>query len=593
MKKIIYGLLLFPSLLKAQGTEFAFLETNNIRARTDYLGRLFNDESLNTAGFEVPAGSGNNTIYISGLWMGGYRNNSLKCSAQSFQDGDFQQGPVMDASWYNSQLATWQRVWKITKNDLEYHQQNFTNPGYVMPEAIENWPAHGDVSKGQAYYLAPFWDVNANGIYDPGNGDYPKIKGDDAIYMIFNDDKLHLVTGGSPYKMEIHAMLYAFECSDYNVLNNTVFVEYKIINRSNYNYTDNYIGMWTDFDIGCSNDDFIASDVQRSMFYGYNGDGTDGACSGSPGFGDYVPMTGVVFLDGPKQIADGIDNPLTNNVQYAVNNNGIVYSGTGNGFGDGVVDNERLNMRHFMYYFRDDVTPLPAQGEPSNANDFYRYIKGIWQDNTPVYYGGSGHQTSPGAIQNGLLEYGYMFPGSSDPLYWGSDGVPFVTSPWSEISEGNVPADRRGVGSTGPFNFNPGETITIQFAFVYAASSTPNDSLSALPVLQQRADALHTWYNLNGTPCGGSFGLSAEEVEPDVDVSVFPNPASEFIMIQYPENFSPEITLSDISGREILFSQEKISSSQLRISLSEISAGSYFIVLRSGETTMMKKIIKQ
>ncbi|MBK8414466.1 MAG: hypothetical protein IPL22_08125 [Bacteroidetes bacterium] len=35
--------------------------------------------------------------------------------------------------------------------------------------------------------LAPFADFNSNGIYDPQNGDYPYILGDESIYSIFND----------------------------------------------------------------------------------------------------------------------------------------------------------------------------------------------------------------------------------------------------------------------------------------------------------------------------------------------------------------------------------------------------------------------
>lgn len=71
-----------------------------------------------------------------------------------------------------------------------YHQNNRASSGYQPIEVIANWPAHGDVSKGQAYYLAPFVDNNNDGDYNPLDGDYPKIKGQQAIYYIYNDNKM-------------------------------------------------------------------------------------------------------------------------------------------------------------------------------------------------------------------------------------------------------------------------------------------------------------------------------------------------------------------------------------------------------------------
>ena len=45
----------------------------------------------------------------------------------------------------------------------------------------------GDTSLGQAPYLAPFVDVDYDGLYNPALGDYPDVMGDQAIFFIFND----------------------------------------------------------------------------------------------------------------------------------------------------------------------------------------------------------------------------------------------------------------------------------------------------------------------------------------------------------------------------------------------------------------------
>ena len=50
--------------------------------------------------------------------------------------------------------------------------------------------------------------------------------------------------------LEIHGMVYAFDAPDDEALNNTVFFNYKIFNRSQKDYHDTYIAVWDDMDIG-------------------------------------------------------------------------------------------------------------------------------------------------------------------------------------------------------------------------------------------------------------------------------------------------------------------------------------------------------
>jgi hypothetical protein len=45
-------------------------------------------------------------------------------------------------------------------------------------------------------------------------------------------------------------MAYAFNNSIDSALNNTIFINYRIYNRSQNNYDSLYIGSFTDFDIG-------------------------------------------------------------------------------------------------------------------------------------------------------------------------------------------------------------------------------------------------------------------------------------------------------------------------------------------------------
>ncbi len=133
--------------------------------------------------------------------------------------------------------------------------------GYQPIENIKNWPAHGNVSIGQENQMAPFYDANANGIYDPQNGDYPVIHGDQALYMVYNDEMTnHTETGGSKIGVEIHGMPYAFDCPGDSIFNQSLLFHYDIINRSDTSYHDFYLGLFVDFDLGNPSDNYSGSD---------------------------------------------------------------------------------------------------------------------------------------------------------------------------------------------------------------------------------------------------------------------------------------------------------------------------------------------
>ena len=80
------------------------------------------------------------------------------------------------------------------------------------------------------------------------------------------------------------------------------------------------------------------------MGYSYNADAVDndGVMDSPIGAN---PAIGVDFFEGPYQDNDGLDNPLTTDIPQAIRDKGIPYSGLGIGYGDGVIDNERLDEK--------------------------------------------------------------------------------------------------------------------------------------------------------------------------------------------------------------------------------------------------------
>jgi hypothetical protein len=195
IKKLLFisALVIYFSELFSQQA-FGELNANNIRCSVTSTGDLFNRFGQDEiAGFEVPAGSDLRTIYAANLWVGGLSpDQQLKLAAETYQANgqDWFPGPLTNdgnATITDEIEAAYDHVWMANSTDVYQHLLYFQTleeggqeavddlfpDGYVIPSWFFEWPAHGDVALGLDYFLAPFMDVNGNGLYDPHNGDYP------------------------------------------------------------------------------------------------------------------------------------------------------------------------------------------------------------------------------------------------------------------------------------------------------------------------------------------------------------------------------------------------------------------------------------
>lgn len=524
----------------APGTGSTYLELNNVRALIHTGGDMWWDLQ-GAAKYEIPKGSGKTALFAGSIWIGGTDvNGQLKIAAMKFrQTGiDYWPGPLITSgeaqasvtpdvcsaydrhfSIEKSKVAEF-RAW--TKADAVTRASDFA--GYQIPGEIMNWPAHGP-SGGYDIYLAPFYDNNNDGSYNPYDGDYPyfdldnnipcgttrelrtpRLYGDQSLWWVYNDrGNLHTETNGDAIGFEIRAQAFAFATND--ELNNMTFYNYALINRSTYTLKETYFGVWTDADLGDAADDFVGCDVNRGLGYIYNGRSVDG--TGQPqaygGPNPPPPALGIDFFEGPYKDADGIDdlsswdnNGLincangyrlnrTSGVKYLVGA-GDILNGNINGlnFGDSVVDNERWGMRRFIYFNNDD-SPL---GDPKTAVQHYQYLRGYWRDGTHLVFGGTGHAES-GTFTD------FMFPGITDPCNWGTAGnpPPAPTNPllgWCEKGEGNPYGDRRLVQSAGPFTLEPGAVndITTGAVWARAASGDEYESVKLVQTADDKAQKL-------------------------------------------------------------------------------------------------------
>lgn len=361
MKKLYYTLAALASFqmsLNAQVYSTAILDGNNVEANVNNGGIFFNDVVNQSPGFEYPKGSEKHLIYANTFWFGTEDNSgNKKLAAQLYNwGGDFFPGPLVPfAATANIEPGFVSKIHQVTKSEIQDHIDNYADPSYVIPSSIANWPAHGDVSQGFDFYLAPFVDVNNDGMYFPEEGDYPLIRGDFATYMILNDKKDVHASGGDPLGVECHFMFYQYNTTDY--LNNTVFLNIKVINRSAIDYPEFKVGCFLDPDIGNSTDDAVGCDTNQRVMYAYNFPNNDDIYGANP------PAIGVVNLNQSMDV-----------------------------FG----------------YFSDDIAEMTL---PNTASDFHGFLDGNWKDGTPFTLGGNGY--------GGNTNTKYLFSGNPNvPGEW-------------------------------------------------------------------------------------------------------------------------------------------------------------------------------
>ncbi|MFT4679829.1 MAG: hypothetical protein ACI943_002667, partial [Gammaproteobacteria bacterium] len=497
------------------------LEWNNVRALIETGGSMWQDRANGRGQYEVPRGGGVSVLYAGALWLGGLSpDQQLKIAAirYRFQGNDYWPGPLTNdgtAEISGDECQIWDKFFLAERSDAQRHREYFdciNDPdcdldvefpeGYVMPDYFNSYPAHGSTALGQDYYLAPFLDYDGDGFYNPSQGDYPwfdflqeidcsqkrrsdpiPLFGDQNLYWIFNDKgNVHSESQGQPIGMEIRAQAFAFATND--EVNNMTFYNYTLINQGTQSLTDTYFGTWIDSDIGGHTDDFVGCDVQRGLGYAYNGNAFDQPTGLSIGYGANPPAMGVDFFEGPYQDEDGEDNPLSEDFTEAFTNDGIPYRGIGIGYGDGIVDNERYGMRKFLYH----GSGSGPNGQPALAGEFYNFLRGFWKNGQRMAYGGNALTPASGTDLN--IPADYMFPGDTDPIFWGTNGTP--TEPWTEVSSDNPPGDRRFMQSAGPFSLEPGDFNNITVGVVYARSleGDPFASVELLRIADDKAQAL-------------------------------------------------------------------------------------------------------
>jgi hypothetical protein len=469
MKNLLLFLLLTPCFLNAQENcqgsfKEYYLNSNNIRASFFPRGNKFTTGS--GAGFNVPfPGTATpSTIFASSPWIGGFDDaGNLKGVSETYPDYtsiDFSVGPLtsIGTQYPDSICAHFDRAWIVFAEDIERHKRDY-NEDFIINDTIPSifgWPGRGNKFSKRfngfslpdtgTYGLAPYFDENFNNYYDPENGDYPivytrsswPVIPDQIMWMVFNDVSLANPSQATrPARFEFQLTAFAFHCQDNEILNNTIFNNYRIIDRAVTPLDSVFFGMWTDHALGCSTDDFIGSDSLRSTEFVYNGDAVDGDIefNCSNGMGAYA------FQVPPVQSTTWRSHPMHSFIQY-----------------------------------KDPGTNIPIER--------YRLLNGNWPDGTQMRPGGDGYGQDPG-----LHPTRYMF-----------NGDPRDTSSWAAINVLDQGSDVSSVSSILLGRLDPGSVVDVELAYTFHYDAKA-DYLGQITRMFENIDSIQkidlTW----GMPC--------------------------------------------------------------------------------------------
>ncbi|WP_020570271.1 T9SS type A sorting domain-containing protein [Neolewinella persica] len=499
------------------------LAVNGVRARLTTGGDLWWDGQNGlyevTADVNSPNVNPVSSIFAGGLWIGGMDpGGGLKIAAQQYGRSqgrfDYFPGPLTDEGVAFGVCEEWDKFFVITRAEINDYLVNFdpANPqDYQFPTNIAGWPATGNpLFEGihnfalppAPHSMAPFWDEDQDGIYDPRNGDYPLFCGDEAIWCVFNDgDNVHADSGiPSQVQAEVQLMAYAYASND-EELHRTTFYDYKIYNRAQEDVMDFYAGNWIDVDLGCFTDDLIGSDPEHNMFYVYNQNGIDrDPCDGGvASYRETAPVSIFQVVNTNLDDEPGEEDPLMHSVANIYNTFG---------------------------------SPPLGISDPRTATEYYSYLTGRWADGTPITRGGNGYETE------------------GDTTLFVFDGGPLGNATWQHCTSNIVLADIRQVYSTGPYNLRPGQSaeftlaITTIFGVDYPDGSCPDTD-----VIVAAAEKIKGIYDEN---CSRSVLTGTyQSLSPgEIGLVTFPNPTSGEVTFRLPEQHRiDKIEILDIAGR--------------------------------------------
>ncbi len=558
MKRSLFFAFLFCIAFTRLSAQTSFntldsVDVNNINAAVLVHGDMWWQPDSGKFHCYFPADSTKNISGPGAIWMSGYdAAGQLHIAAQTYrQNGnDYWPGPLntSDTLIYTTS-QNWAKIWKVSNSDIQYFLSLSIHTVSNTPQSVLTWPGKGNVNaQGNAGIsltitndMAPFVDLNGNGIYEPLSGEYPDIKGDQALWWVFSDNgPTHTTTNGRPLDVEIHAMAYAYKRN--TLIDNVVYYEYSIVNRSSNTYNNFRIAQFDMPVLGRSSyfETYIGFDSAWRMSITYNGTNDNGGGFGTPrGYGLNPPISGITMIALPGDV-------------------GSSYIPVGN----------------FIYYNND----ASIVGNPAVDTEYNNYMRGKFKN---------GEHVSDDYTGSGVPTVGY---GSGPDCNYVFTGDPSINTQWSECATNNTPGDRRYVLSSNDFTLSAGSTQKIVLALVVAdtlAGGCPFANFNGIGIVADTA-----WANYYYPPA--PIPSSVSSVAQPNSITIYPNPAHDKLYIENTgAGFGEEyISIYNSIGQLMNVSVTAIGTQRV-VNLSPVPPGLYHIVYRKGPVQKDASFIKE
>ena len=523
------------------------ISANNISTRIMVHGDMFWDIPDGVADCHFPRHSPASMNFASALWMSGYdAGNNLHIASQMYrQNGnDYWPGPLIGDTITYAVSQEWANIWKVNASDITTFLGLSVHTVANTPPSILSWPGNGNIyATGNGGIpltvsgdMAPFADLNGNGIYEPLQGEYPAIRGDQALWWVFNDHgPSHNCSGGRPLGIEVHAMAYEYNRG--TALDNVLYFDYNLTNKSTNSYSNFRLAQWDDVDLGWYLDDYIGFDSTWRLGIGYNGTNDDGAGGGHPvnSYGLYPPAMGITMIVLPGDAGST-----------------IVPAGS-------------------FTYFNNDASII---GNPTVDTQFNNYMRSKLLN---------GQHFTDDYAGPGILTKGY---GSGPNTNYVFTGNPFDTSQWSECRSNNNPSDRRFVIATNDFTLAAGGTQHLVFALIAV------DSAGGCPVfdntsIKNLADTAWQGYH-NPPPSTAVNNIAAQGT-----FNIYPVPAHDKLFIDVGSALSEAtINVYNTLGQLMSVAYEK-DSKKYTVDVSQIPPGVYNVLYKSRTLRRSMAFVKQ
>lgn len=497
------------------------------------------------------------TIFLGTIWCGGPdAAGNLHLAAGNYRTpgattSGFYAGPLSatTGTTTGTHCANWDRFFRVTAAEIQAFLADLSDGTLSAPHnAVRGWPAHGNPFFAAVtgfdlpdQDLAPFFDADGDGLYDPMKGDYPVVQlqgldpfvPDEQIWTVVNDQgggapsSLHV-----PIQVEVQITYFAFNCPDKPLLHNAMFTAHKFINRSAESINPFSAGLFVDFDLGCYSDDYLGSHPATNTFYVYNRTNTDlapGSCSGIPSYGVNPPVQATTFLN--------------------------------------------KSLDRFMPIFNTSVgTPNPATTDPTTSLEYHNYMNGLWRNGLPLTAGGSGYDAT---LSNPVTAH--AFPGN-----------PNNPGEWSMVSANLPGGDQRGLGVHNFGPFAPGQIAELAAAWTYHRDPGLTH-LQNVALMLDEVPHLHVLYANNfADVCTSS--VSTHETPARLDLAVWPNPATDEIHLRLADAGNGALQVFDATGR-LVASRVFTGTDSLYLDTSGWPTGAYLLHIRTEQGVAVRKVV--